>query len=158
TATHGTLRQTSRCYWRLRIEPDEGPRVECWQDAIRAKLDETMRLHLLADVPLGALLSGGVHSSAIVALSAGTIKRGLKIFSIGSNEVGYCELPYAREVAHRYGAQHREEIVIANATGLLDRFTPYFDEPFADTSAIPTYLVAKLASLSVKVVLSGDGG
>ncbi len=152
------LTAPARRYWRLRIEPDFSPTADEWQDAIRAKLDETTRLHLIADVPVGAFLSGGIDSSLVVALSAGLSREPLRTFSMGFAEERYSELPFARQVADRFGTQHTEAIVTPNAVSLIDELTRYYDEPFADSSAIPTFLVARLASRSVKVVLSGDGG
>lgn len=145
-------------YWELRIEPDERLGVEEWQEAIRAKLDETTRLHLIADVPVGAFLSGGVDSSVVVALASRHLQEPLRTFSIGFQDESFSELPFARQVAEQFGTRHVEEIVTPDAVSLIDELTRYFDEPFADSSAIPTYLVSRLASRSVKVVLSGDGG
>jgi asparagine synthase (glutamine-hydrolysing) len=158
TAWSEKLGTTPRRYWQLRIEPDHRPSIEEWQEAIRAKLDETIRLHLIADVPIGAFLSGGLDSSVVVASSAGATKGPLQTFSIGFREESFSELPYARQVAERFSTQHVEEIVTPDAVSLLDELTHYYDEPFADSSAIPTFLVSRLASRSVKVVLSGDGG
>ena len=158
SATHSSLYQASRRYWQLRIAADESLDVESWQEAIRAKLSEAVRLHLIADVPVGALLSGGVDSSVVVAQSAGRTEGSLRTFSMGFDEGGFNELPYARQVAEQFQTRHEEEMVRPDAVQLLDQLTHHFDEPFADSSAIPTYLVARLARRSVKVVLSGDGG
>jgi asparagine synthase (glutamine-hydrolysing) len=158
TVGAGELDKTPSRYWQLRIEPDFHVSADEWQEAIRAKLTEATRLHLIADVPVGAFLSGGLDSSMIVALAAGSVQGALQTFSIGFAEESFSELPYARQVAQRFGTHHIEEIVSADAVSLLDELTHYFDEPFADSSAIPTYLVARLASRSVKVVLTGDGG
>ena len=155
---HDQLSRVPRRYWQLRIEPDDRLTVDDWQEAIRHKLEETTRLHLIADVPVGAFLSGGIDSSIIVALSAGATQGPLQTFSIGFAEERYSELPYAREIANRFGTRHSEQIVTPDAASLVDELTRYYDEPFADSSAIPTYLVSRLASKHVKVVLSGDGG
>jgi asparagine synthase (glutamine-hydrolysing) len=152
------LDATPRRYWQLRIEPDESRKPEEWQEAIQAKLDETVRLHLIADVPIGAFLSGGLDSSAIVASAARAANGPLETFSIGFVEEAFSELPQARLVAERFGTRHVEEIVTPDAVSLLDELAHYYDEPFADPSAIPTYLVSRLARRSVKVALSGDGG
>jgi asparagine synthase (glutamine-hydrolysing) len=112
----------------------------------------------MADVPLGAFLSGGVDSSVVTAEAAGHGEGPLQTFSIGFQEEAFSELPHARQVAAQFGTRHREEVVTADAVGLLDALTHYYDEPFADASAVPTFLVARLASRSVKVALSGDGG
>jgi len=154
----GSWDHSAHCYWRLRLEPDNRPTADDWQEAIRAKLDESVRLNLVADVPVGAFLSGGIDSSIVVSLGAGRVAGPLETFSIGFNEEAYSELPYAREVADTFGTCHSEEIVAPDATDLLDDLTYYYDEPFADPSAIPTLLVSRLASRRVKVVLSGDGG
>jgi asparagine synthase (glutamine-hydrolysing) len=153
-----TLNRPARRYWQLRIEPDHGPTAEEWQERIRAKVAETVRLHLIADVPVGAFLSGGVDSSVIVASCAGQTNGPLQTFSMGFREEKFNELPYARQVAAQFGTQHVEEIVTPDAVTLVDQLARYYDEPFADSSAIPTFLVSQLAVRSVKVVLSGDGG
>jgi asparagine synthase (glutamine-hydrolysing) len=161
---HGKL--APRCYWSLRFEPDPRPSAEDWQEAIRAKVDECVRLHLIADVPVGAFLSGGMDSSVVVAscVAAPAQRRGggtgipLQTFSVGFPEDSFSELPFARQVAERFGTCHFEEIVTPRAAALLDELTYYYDEPFADSSAIPTYLVSRFARGRVKVVVSGDGG
>lgn len=152
------LNATPRRYWQLRIEVDHGKTVEEWVEAVQAKMDETVRLHLIADVPVGAFLSGGLDSSVVVANAAGRTQGELQTFSIGFQEESFSELPFARQVAQRFGTKHTEEIVTADAVGLLEQLSHYYDEPFADSSNIPTFLVSRLASRSVKVVLSGDGG
>lgn len=147
-----------RRYWQLKFEPEEHLSVTEWQEAIRAKLAESVRLHLIADVPVGAFLSGGMDSSIIVASSAGATQGALQTFSMGFEDAAVSELPYAREVAKRHQTAHVEQLVTPDSTALLEELTQFYDEPFADSSAIPTYLVSKLAAKSVKVVLSGDGG
>jgi asparagine synthase (glutamine-hydrolysing) len=156
TARPGSWGGEPRRYWQLRIEPDHGPSAGEWQEAIRAKVEESVRLHLIADVPVGAFLSGGIDSSAIVATASAMGP--LQTFSIGFREARFSELPQARLVADRYGARHREEIATPDAIDMLEELTRYFDEPFADSSAVPTFLLARLASRHVKVALSGDGG
>jgi asparagine synthase (glutamine-hydrolysing) len=152
------LHAEPRRYWQLQIRPDLKTTVDQWQEAVRAKLSEAVKLHLIADVPVGAFLSGGLDSSVVVASATGAVCGPLQTFSIGFCEEAFSELPYARDVARRFGTQHTEEIVSADAAGLLDSLTHYYDEPFADSSALPTFLVSRLAARSVKVVLSGDGG
>src|SRR5262249_57098019 len=117
-----------------------------------------VRLHLIADVPVGAFLSGGLDSSVVVASTARTARAPMRTFSIGFREESFSELPYARLVAERFGTRHTEEVVTPDAVSLLDELALFFDEPFADPSALPTFLVSRLAARSVKVVLSGDGG
>ena len=147
-----------RRYWQLRFEPDLRPTADEWQEAIRAKLTETVRQHLLADVPVGAFLSGGLDSSLVVACAAEAAHGPLQTFSMGFREAAFSELSYARQVAEAFGTRHREETVTPDAAALVEELAYYYDEPFADSSALPTYLVSRLAARSVKVVLSGDGG
>ena len=157
-ARPGDWQSPPRRYWQLRLEPDHRRDVVEWQEAIRAKAEESVRLHLIADVPVGAFLSGGLDSSVVVAACSGVASGAVQTFSIGFREEQYSELPYARRVAERFGTRHSEEIVTPDAVGLLDELTRYYDEPFADPSAVPTYLVSRLARRGVKVALSGDGG
>jgi len=125
---------------------------------LRDMLDEAVRVRLVADVPLGAFLSGGIDSSAVVGLMARHTDQPVKTFSIGFREDTHNELKYARLAAKHFGTDHRELIVTPDICGIVDELVWHFDEPFADQSAIPTYLVSKLAREHVKVVLSGDGG
>lgn len=157
-ATPEQLDRPTTCYWQLRFEPDHRPTADEWIEQVRAEVAEAVRLHMIADVPVGAFLSGGLDSSAIVASSAKLANEPLQTFSIGFHEEQFSELPYARAVATQYGTYHREELVTPDAVSLLDELTHYFDEPFADPSAIPTFHVSRLAKRSVKVALSGDGG
>lgn len=158
TVRAGRLQEASRCYWRLCFEPDHERSVADWQEALSAKIEESVKLHLIADVPVGAFLSGGVDSSVVVAACAEAGHGGLQTFSIGFEEEAFSELPHARQISQRFGTRHHEEIVRPDAVHLLEELTHFYDEPFGDSSAIPTFLVSQLASRSVKVVLSGDGG
>ncbi len=133
-------------------------RPEILAEELRGRLLESVRAHLLADVPVGVLLSGGVDSSALTALAAQAAGRGVSTFSIGFRERTFNELDLAREVARRYGTDHHELVVAPRIEELLPKLASAFDEPFADSSAVPTYLVSELASEHVKVVLSGEGG
>jgi asparagine synthase (glutamine-hydrolysing) len=126
-------------------------------DELRGLLDDAVRAHLLSDVPVGVLLSGGIDSSAVVALAARAGGR-VKTFSIGFEEKSFNELEAARLVARAYGTDHHEDIVTPDAAALIERIADHFDEPFADSSALPTFLVSQMAAREVKVVLSGDGG
>lgn len=148
----------ARRYWQLEWQIDEGRSLEAWLEAIQAKLVETVEAHRIADVPVGAFLSGGVDSSAIVAAWRETGGEPPQTFSVGFREESLSELPYARQVAERYGTHHVEEIVTPRAAESLDDLVRYYDEPFADSSAVPTMCVAKVARRYVKVALSGDGG
>jgi len=121
-------------------------------------LNDAVRCHLVSDVPLGAFLSGGVDSTAVVAIMARRLGSPVKTFSVGFREHGYNELPYARQVAEWFGTEHHELLVEPDDLSILEDVLSGFDEPFADASAIPTFLVSRLARQHVKVVLSGDGG
>ncbi|HMC06022.1 MAG TPA: asparagine synthase (glutamine-hydrolyzing) [Solirubrobacterales bacterium] len=137
----------------VRTEEDEELAAE-----LRERLRDSVRAHLVADVPVGVLLSGGVDSSALTALAAGESSGRVSTFSIGFEESTFDELSAARLVAQRYGTDHHELVVRPDAAELLPRLVDAFDEPFADSSALPTYLVSELAAGSVKVALSGEGG
>jgi asparagine synthase (glutamine-hydrolysing) len=123
----------------------------------RARLRDSVRAHLIADVPVGVLLSGGVDSGALAALAAEESTEAVRTFSIGFEESSFDELAGARAVATRYGTLHRELVLRPDAALLLPALADAFDEPFADSSALPTYLVSRLASEDVKVALSGEG-
>jgi asparagine synthase (glutamine-hydrolysing) len=130
---------------------------ECLEE-LRTLLDEAVRVRLIADVPLGAFLSGGVDSSVVVGLMARHTPQPVKTFSIGFHEDSYNELKYARLAAKQFGTDHHEFVVTPDICEIVDELVWHFDEPFADSSAIPTYMVSKLAREFVTVVLSGDGG
>ena len=121
-------------------------------------LRESVRLRMISDVPLGAFLSGGIDSGTIVALMAMESASPVKTFSIGFDEDEYNELPLARILSEKYGTEHHEHIVRPNAVEVLPLLVRHYNEPFADSSAIPTYYVSKMAREHVTVALSGDGG
>ena len=145
-------------YWQLSFRNESRKTEDQWKEEIHEALQESVAAHLVADVPVGAFLSGGLDSSAIVAMMAGLRPDRVQTFSIGFNEEEFSELPFARQVANHFGCQHTEEIVTPEAARDLDDLTFLYDEPFADASAIPTMAVSRLAAQHVKVVLSGDGG
>ncbi|MCC7423912.1 MAG: asparagine synthase (glutamine-hydrolyzing) [Planctomycetaceae bacterium] len=147
-----------RRFWQLRFRPDGTRSVEDWKSAVTEKLTETVVAHRIADVPVGAFLSGGLDSSTVVSALTAHGGAKLKTFSIGFDEAEYSELPYARQVAQHFGTDHIEEVVRPQAIGSLEDLVRFYDEPFADSSAIPTMAVARVASQHVKVALSGDGG
>ncbi|MGH3062751.1 MAG: asparagine synthase (glutamine-hydrolyzing) [Gaiellaceae bacterium] len=127
-------------------------------EELRARLRDSVRAHLIADVPVGVLLSGGVDSSLLAALAAQESGEAVHTFSIGFEERSFDELDDARSVASMYGTRHEELTLRPDAALLLPRLAETFDEPFADSSALPTYLVSELAARHVKVALSGEGG
>ena len=144
-------------YWDVQLcetPGDEATCVEMLTDLIR----DAVRLRLVSDVPLGALLSGGIDSSTVVAFMSEALSIPVRTFSIGFDDQTYNELPYARTVAAHFCTDHCEEVLEPDIAPLAERLVRHLDEPFGDFSVFPTYLVSKLASQSVKVVLSGDGG
>ena len=148
-----------RRYWDITFE---APRHRLGEtelaEALIEELREAVRLRLIADVPLGAFLSGGVDSSAVVALMAGLQNEPVNTCSIGFKQADFDESRYASQIAERYGTRHRGEVVDADDFGLIERLAGIYDEPFADSSAIPTFQVSALARRHVTVALSGDGG
>jgi asparagine synthase (glutamine-hydrolysing) len=147
-----------RQYWDVEYDPDYGKSESYFVEGLRELLEESVRLRLIADVPLGAFLSGGVDSSSVVATMARLNSGPVKTFSIGFPDKDYDETQYARQVARQFGTDHHELVVDPNVLGVIDDLAWYLDEPFGDSSAIPTYMVSKLAAEHVTVVLSGDGG
>jgi len=145
-------------YWSLRFTPDERVTEREWIEGLRVQLADAVRCHMISDVPIGAFLSGGVDSSTVVALMAQTSSTPIRTFSIGFDETDFDELAFARQVAARYGTDHYEMVVKPNALEVLPKLAWHFDEPFADSSAIPTYYVSKITREHVTVALSGDGG
>ena len=144
-------------YWRLRRDRKARRSEAEWCQEILARLEEAVRLRLISEVPLGAFLSGGIDSSAVVAMmsrAAGAIKT----FSIGFEEPEYDELRYARLVAERFGTDHHELVVRPEAAAILPKLAWHFDEPFGDSSAVPTYYVAQMTCRYVTVALNGDAG
>ena len=127
-------------------------------EELRARMRDSVRAHLIADVPVGVLLSGGVDSAFLTALAAQESGEPVHTFSIGFEERSFDELDDARSVAAMYGTRHEELVLRPDAALLLPRLAEVFDEPFADSSALPTYLVSELAARHVKVALSGEGG
>ena len=131
---------------------------EVLAEELRERLRDSVRAHLVSDVPVGVLLSGGVDSSLLAALAAQESSERLRTFSIGFEEGSFDERADARLVAQRYDTLHRELVLQPDAALLLPALAEAFDEPFADSSALPTYLVSQLAAEDVKVALSGEGG
>ncbi len=146
-------------YWDFDLT---GPRVERseeeWTDELRRKIREAVEVRLISEVPLGAFLSGGVDSSSIVGIMAEFSARPVKTFSIGFREDSFDELKYARIAARHFGTEHHEFVVTPDLFDLIGETARHFDEPYADQSALPTFLLSRMAREHVTVVLSGDGG
>jgi asparagine synthase (glutamine-hydrolysing) len=147
-----------RRYYRLDLESKHELGEREAEEQLAGLLDEAVKSRLVSDVPFGAFLSGGLDSSVVVALMSRHLQQPVRTFSIGFRESHYNELSDARRVAKHLGTEHHELVVKPNAVELLQQLVWYLDEPFADSSAVPTYLVAKLAREQVKMVLTGDGG
>ncbi|MEA2442779.1 MAG: hypothetical protein QOJ12_71 [Thermoleophilales bacterium] len=146
-------------YWQL----DYGPKLDGIDEAeaaerLRHQLADATRVRLMSEVPLGAFLSGGIDSSAVVALMAGQMSEPVKTFSISFGEAGFDETPFARMVAERFGTDHREFHVEPDALSIMPRMARHYGEPFGDPSAIPSFHLAELAGRHVTVALNGDGG
>ncbi len=145
-------------YWRLRRDRKEERPEAAWCREIRERLEEAVRIRLMSDVPLGAFLSGGIDSSAVVAMMRRVTTGALKTFSIGFREAEYDELAYARLVAERFGTEHHELVVRPDAVAVLPKLAWHYDEPFGDSSAVPTFYLAQLTRRHVTVALNGDAG
>jgi asparagine synthase (glutamine-hydrolysing) len=155
-ASREVVRETS--YWDISFGNVEDRSEEEWAEQLRHEICEATRVRLMSDVPLGAFLSGGVDSSAVVAMMTHLMKRPVTTCSIGFEEEEYNEAGFARQVAAQFNSEHHEEIVRPRAVEVLDKLVWHYDEPFADSSAIPTYYVSKVARQHVTVALGGDGG
>jgi asparagine synthase (glutamine-hydrolysing) len=145
-------------YWDVPFTPHAPMAEEEMEQELVARLREAVSSHMIADVPLGAFLSGGVDSSAIVAMMAGLTKEPVNTCSIAFNDKAFDESEYASAVAAQYKTSHHRETVDTDDYGLIDTLAALYDEPYADSSAIPTYRVCQLARKRVTVALSGDGG
>lgn len=152
-----TSLRTTR-YWQYSLEANEEMSEDQHLDAFRSALEDSVRMRLISDVPLGAYLSGGIDSSTVVGIMSRVSSTPVKTFSIGFEDASFDELPYARMVAEHLGTEHHEEVVRPDADEIIEDLVRHFDEPFADSSAIPTYYVSKMARRHVTCVLSGDGG
>jgi asparagine synthase (glutamine-hydrolysing) len=145
-------------YWQIAAdEPFSGSEEEA-VEGLRRVLRDAVSSHMMSDVPLGAFLSGGVDSSGVVGLMAQASARPVKTFSIGFDDPAFDELEHARTVARHFGTDHHEFVVKPDGLSILGDLISHFDEPFADSSAIPTWYVSEIARRHVTVVLSGDGG
>lgn len=147
-----------KAYWDVRFTLDNRLSDQDATSQLLAHLEESVRLRMISEVPLGAFLSGGVDSSAVVAIMAGLSRDAVNTCSISFSDPAYDESEYARRVAERYGTRHYMHRVESEDFGLIDTLVQLYDEPYADSSAIPTYRVCQLARKHVTVALSGDGG
>lgn len=145
-------------YWDVPDSDGKKYKEEYLLEELEYLLEDAVRLRLISDVPLGAFLSGGIDSSLVVAMMAKTSNKEVKTFSIGFKDKKYNELSYARIVADYFGTKHTEFIVEPDQFNIIDELANHLDEPFADSSMIPTYYVSKMTREYVKVALSGDGG
>ena len=154
----GTETLRPHAYWDVRFVPDRAmSEAECQEELMR-RFREAVKIRLVAEVPLGAFLSGGVDSSAVVATMAELSSDPVNTCSIAFGDPRFNEVEYANKVAAQYGTNHRVETVESDDFALLDRLGDMYDEPYADSSALPTYRVCELARRNVTVALSGDGG
>jgi asparagine synthase (glutamine-hydrolysing) len=145
-------------YWSLAYTPKLNISEQEAAEALREKLTEAVRLRLISDVPLGAFLSGGIDSSVVVGLMARLSDKPVRTFSIGFRETAYNELEYARRAARMSGTDHHEYVVEPDALSILPLLVRHYGEPYADSSAIPTFYLSKMTRSSVTVALNGDGG
>ncbi len=145
-------------YYEMQFEPDESKTEGEWLEALDATLQESVKAHLVSDVPFGAFLSGGADSSAVVSAMSKEMQQPVKTFTIGFAEEDFSELPYAQTASKVCGTEHYSQIVFPDALKLLPELVSHYGEPFGDSSAIPTYYVSQLAREHVPMVLSGDGG
>jgi asparagine synthase (glutamine-hydrolysing) len=146
------------CYWDLRFEENRKLSEELWIEALLAELKEAVKIRLMSEVPLGAFLSGGLDSSAVVATMKALNIESIKTATIGFAEDDFDESGFAREVARHLGTDHYEKTVTPDKIHAIETLAWHYDEPFSDSSALPTYYVSKAARERVTVCLSGDGG
>ena len=156
---HEDGRATIERYWRLDYSAklDDADPEELYEE-LREHIRRATRRRMIADVPLGAFLSGGIDSAAVVAAMAEASSQPVRTFSIGFTTDGYDELPNARLIAERFGTDHSELVVEPDAVAIVPRIVHHYGEPFADSSAIPSFYVAEMARRHVTVALNGDGG
>ncbi len=149
---------TKERYWQVQSKPDPAWTLDSAADRYMELLTDAVRLRRVSDVPLGALLSGGLDSSAVVGILSMMASQRVKTFTIGFDDPEADELAYARAAAEQFGTDHTEATLRPDLVEVAGRLVRHFGEPFADSSAIPTWLVAKVARRDVTVALSGDGG
>lgn len=145
-------------YWQPTFNPDETRTEADWLEEWDTVIRDSVKTHLVADVPFGAFLSGGIDSAAITAYMAQVLEQPIKTFSVGFEDPEINELPYAKTVSERWKTEHFEKVVTPDAFDILPDLVRHYGEPFGDSSSVPTYYVAKYAKEHVPMVLSGDGG
>jgi asparagine synthase (glutamine-hydrolysing) len=145
-------------YWQLAFSEDRSLGVEEWGERLDAAIRDAVKVRFMSDVPFGAFLSGGIDSSLVVSYMAELMQQPVKTFTIGFHEADFSETVHAEQVAKQHGTEHHVEIVEADSMGLLPVLARHYGQPFADSSAIPTYYLSRMARGHVKMVLSGDGG
>ena len=151
------ISETKR-YWNLSYSENTHFSEQQWKQRILSKLEESTKIRMIADVPLGIFLSGGIDSSTIACMMAKHSMKPIKTFSIGFHEKQYNELPHARNIAKMLRTEHTEFIVNSEAIDVLPDLVRQYEEPYADSSALPTYYLSRLTQEHVKVALNGDGG
>lgn len=146
-----------RRYWELKYQTETRSHAE-WKQAVQSTFEDAVRLRMIADVPVGAFLSGGIDSAAVVATMSKFSQKPIETFTIGTEQETHNELPFASLVAQKFGTNHHPIIVEPNIVELLPKLVQSYEEPYADPSAIPTYLIAEKTRQFVTVALNGDGG
>lgn len=158
TVDLSTAEVRERRYWSLKFREDHSLNVDEWGERLDAKIRDAVRVRFMSDVPFGAFLSGGIDSSLIVGYMAELMDQPVSTFTIGFREADFSETEYAAQVARLNHTAHHMEVVEADSMALLPVLVRHYGQPFADSSAIPTYYVSRMAREHVKMVLSGDGG
>lgn len=149
---------SNECFWKLEFKPDYKPTSTEWVERTDEVLKKSVSAHLVSDVPFGAFLSGGIDSTLVVQYMSEILSTPVKTFTISFEEQDFNELPYAQQAAKILGVEHHHEVVKPDALGILPQLVKHYGEPYADSSAVPTYYVSQMARKHVPMVLSGDGG
>ncbi|MFN8293957.1 MAG: asparagine synthase (glutamine-hydrolyzing) [Chitinophagales bacterium] len=149
---------SNECFWKLEFKPNYKRSSHEWIERTGEVIKQSVQAHLVSDVPFGAFLSGGIDSTLVVKYMSELLSTPVKTFTISFEEQDFNELPYAQQAAKILGVEHHHETVKADALGILPQLVKHYGEPYADSSAVPTYYVSKMARKHVPMVLSGDGG
>lgn len=155
---HSKQGTTMSQYWDLKFDPAESVSDDSFCDSILQILNESVQMRLISDVPFGAFLSGGIDSSLVVAIMSGLVTEPVQTNSVGFDRREYSELEYAQTTSKLFGTNHHEYVVNPDAVEIVNKLSWHYDEPFADSSSIPTYYVSNMTRKNVTVALSGDGG